>query len=52
MLQDTVPAIMAWIYSFAIIGSEIDNEWPGILNGCVCTFQNQPILPPSLLPLI
>ena len=22
----------AWIYSFAIIGSEKDNEWPGILN--------------------
>ena len=23
---------MAWIYSFAIIGSEKDNEWPGILS--------------------
>ena len=23
---------MAWTYSFAIIGSEKDNEWPGILN--------------------
>ena len=23
---------MAWIYSFAIIGSEKDNGWPGILN--------------------